>query len=116
MERHLERQCVLMPRTTTIIYGLHSEVPKGFQGCFGGYYAFAPGCPPPTNPHPVAPPDRCAGRRPCDCFDVDGLLRDPALAKVLSSVIGASTLLHAQPVCLALPEVLPSKAAIRAVV
>jgi hypothetical protein len=24
------------------IYGLHSEVPKGFQGSFGSYYAFAP--------------------------------------------------------------------------
>jgi hypothetical protein len=33
----LERQCVLEPRTTTIIYGSHSEVPKGFQGSFGGY-------------------------------------------------------------------------------
>ena len=26
--------------------GLHSEVPERFQGSFGGYYAFSPGCPP----------------------------------------------------------------------
>jgi putative addiction module component (TIGR02574 family) len=29
-----------------MIRGLHSEVPEGFQGTFGGYYALSPGCPP----------------------------------------------------------------------
>ena len=34
------------PGTATIIRGLHSEVPEGFQGSFGGYCAFSSGCPP----------------------------------------------------------------------
>ena len=29
-----------------MIRGVHSEVPEGFQGTFGGYYALSPGCPP----------------------------------------------------------------------
>ncbi len=29
------------PGTATIIRGLHSEAPEGFQGSFGGYYAFS---------------------------------------------------------------------------
>ena len=32
--------------TPTIIRRLHNEVPNGFQGSFGGYYAFSPRCPP----------------------------------------------------------------------
>lgn len=34
------------PGTATIIRRLHNEVPGGFQGSFGGYYAFSARCPP----------------------------------------------------------------------
>jgi putative addiction module component (TIGR02574 family) len=75
MECHLERQCVLMPRTTTIIYGLHSEVPKGFQGSFGGYYAFAPL----SNPHrSFTPPSVNTILRPLNVFAFASLARAPA--------------------------------------
>ena len=34
------------PGTLPIIRRLHNEVPDGFQGSFGGYYAFSSRCPP----------------------------------------------------------------------
>src|SRR6185437_15370379 len=47
------------PGTATIIRGLHSEVPEGFQGSFGGYYAFSlPGA------GPAQSSPRVSGRRP----------------------------------------------------
>jgi hypothetical protein len=51
MERYLERQCVFMPRTTAITYGLHSEVPKEFQGSFGGLLRIRSRMPAPSNNH-----------------------------------------------------------------
>jgi hypothetical protein len=75
MERYLERECVLMPRTTTIIYGLHSEVPKGFQGSFGGYYAFAPGCPPRPPRHRFTPTSVNALLGPLNIFAFATLAR-----------------------------------------